>query len=322
MPMNTSEAFDHFLQHCRTERQVAPSTLAKYKDCFVTWLRPSFGLQEVAQISRMQILDLRDNMTNRGLSPARQYSIIMCLKSLLKFCRTALCLSCIDPAEIRLPKRTTPNVEYLTNEEIQRIFDAINITSFTGLRLRALCELLLSTGCRISEALALNRDIFDVNQSEVQIIGKGKRARHIFFSQRCRYWVREYLNKRVDDDAGLFVTTGYPVRRLKREDISRFFIRLRIKAKIDKHLTPHLLRHTFCTNLLFNGADITHIKDLAGHQDIQTTARYYLGKDKSVLKRVVEQCLDYRVEQPPASPYPLRPDGSNYPKHLQDNAPN
>jgi len=62
-----------------------------------------------------------------------------------------------------------------------------------------------------------------------------------------------------------------------------------------KKLTPHIFRHTFCTTLRNNGADISHIKDLAGHADIQTTARYYLGKDKAVLRRVVESCLDYEA---------------------------
>src|SRR5260370_14226305 len=92
----------------------------------------------------------------------------------------------------------------------------------------------------------------------------------------------------------MFITTGYPVRKWAKEDISRFFILLRKRAGITKKLTPHLLRHTFCTNLLHHGADITHIKDLAGHQDIQTTARFYLGKDKAVLRQIVDRCLDYR----------------------------
>jgi hypothetical protein len=62
---------------------------------------------------------------------------------------------------------------------------------------------------------------------------------------------------------------------------------------LTKRLTAHVLRHTFCTNLRNNGADISFIKDLAGHQSIQTTARYYLGKDNEVLRRVVDTCLDY-----------------------------
>lgn len=198
-----------------------------------------------------------------------------------------------------LPKRRAPEVEFLTNEEIQAVLDSINTTTFTGIRLRALVELLLGTGMRISEALSLQRNVFDEGRSEAEIVGKGRHKRRVFFSPRLRAWVSQYLAKRVDDHPALFVTTGYPVRPLKREDISRFFILLKKKAGLSKKFTPHILRHTFCTNLLQHGADITHIKDLAGHQDIQTTARYYLGKDNRVLRNVVEQCLDYQSGLPP-----------------------
>jgi site-specific recombinase XerD len=103
------------------------------------------------------------------------------------------------------------------------------------------------------------------------------------------------LEKRDDDHPAVFVTTGIP-RRWQRYDISKYFIDLRRKAQIAKPLTPHLLRHTFCSNLLHHGADITFIKELAGHSDIQTTARYYLGVDRAALKRVVKNCLDYNTE--------------------------
>ena len=77
--------------------------------------------------------------------------------------------------------------------------------------------------------------------------------------------------------------------------MSKYFAEVRRKAQIDKPLTPHMLRHTYCTNLLTHGADITFIKELAGHRDIQTTAKYYLGVDKRALKNVAENCLDYSV---------------------------
>jgi integrase/recombinase XerD len=295
--MIVSDAFGHFLQFCRAERHVSPSTLKKYNDCYSSWLSPCFGQKEAEAITRLAVLDMRQKMMDKQLSIARQYSIIMCLKSFLKFCRQGLALSCLDPGELSLPKRKAPDVQFLNNEEIQNIFDAIPTATFTGLRLRALTELLLSTGLRISEALSLRRDVFDTDQQETEIVGKGELKRHVFFSQRCRFWIKQYLNQRYDSNPFLFVTTGFPVRKWAREDISRFYITIRKKAGITKKLTPHILRHTFCTNLLHHGADITHIKDLAGHQDIQTTARYYLGKDKKVLRQVVDQCLDYRTQQ-------------------------
>ncbi len=304
--MIVSDALGHFLNYCRAERHVSSGTLAKYTDCYTSWLAPWLGQLEVENINRLQILDMRQAMVDRPLSIDRQYSVIMCLKGLLKFSRTSLKLNCLDPAEIKAPKRKAPDVQYLNNEEIQRMLNAINTVSFTGIRLRALVELLLSTGMRISEALSLKREPFDMDHTEVEIVGKGKLKRDVFFTDRCRYWIKQYLNKRVDDSPYLFVTTGYVPKKLAKEDLSRFFAALRKKAGINKKLTPHMLRHTFCTNLLHNGADITHIKDLAGHQDIQTTARYYLGKDKRVLRQIVKNCLDYQSTAP-ALPHSLEP---------------
>jgi integrase/recombinase XerD len=304
--MTISEGFEHFINYCRAERHASPSTLAKYRDCFNSWLSPWFGSKEVVSLTRLHILDLRQAMLDKQLSIARQYSVIMCLKSLLKFSRTSLALPCIDPAEVTLPKRRAPQVEFLTNDEIQKMLNAINTGTFTGVRLRALVELLLSTGMRISEALSLKREPFDADSQEAEIVGKGKHKRDVFFSPRSRFWIKQYLVKRIDDNPLLFVTTGYPVRKWAREDISRFFILLRKKAGITKRLSPHILRHTFCTNLLHHGADITHIKDLAGHQDIQTTARYYLGKDKAVLRQVVDRYLDYRTDKL-APPHSIEP---------------
>jgi site-specific recombinase XerD len=80
--------------------------------------------------------------------------------------------------------------------------------------------------------------------------------------------------------------------------MSKYFAVLKQRAGIDKPLTPHILRHTYCTNLLQNGADITYIKELAGHADIQTTAKYYLGVDRKALRSVVARFLNYKTPPP------------------------
>ena len=207
----------------------------------------------------------------------------------------------IDPAEIPLPSRGKPNVVALTNTEIERLVSGINPNTYSGVRLRALIELLLATGLRISEALSLNRDFCDAGLKEIDVLGKGGKTRIIFLNRRCLFWIKRYLDKRFDDSDALFVTTGLPARRLARSDISRFFIHLRCRVGINKKVTPHILRHTFCTNLLNNGADITFIRDLAGHQDIATTAKYYLGVDKDQLRSVVYKHLNYEVPESSSS---------------------
>ena len=292
--MKTEEAYKLFIEYGRAERGYARETLGKLRDCFSSWLLPAFRYHDVQEISRIDIMHVRSNMVDRGVGANRQYSVLMCLKLFLKFCRTVLRMTCLDPHEIQLPPRPKPHVQYLTNAEVRRIRDCIPINTFTGLRMRSLFELLLGTGMRISEALALDRTQVEQTGDEIEIVGKGGKRRVIFVTDELLGWIRRFLSKRDDDHPAVFVTTGIP-RRWQRYDISKYFIELRRKAEIEKPLTPHLLRHTFCTNLLHHGADITFIKELAGHQDIQTTARYYLGVDRQTLKGVVRKYLDYNT---------------------------
>jgi integrase/recombinase XerD len=288
-----SVATEPFLIHCQVERQYSDESLAKIRECLRSWLLPQFGGLAVNRLRALHVLAFREAMSRRELSTARQYSLLMTLKLFLKFCRTVLEIECLDPASIRLPRRPTPKVEYLTNSEIQALRGCIDTARVSGLRMRALFETLLGTGMRISEALSLNRDSIDSSANSTVIVGKGGKSRTIFFSDEVLHWVGRYVQRRTDLNPALFVTYGGSPKRLSRGDVPRFLRALAREAGIHKHVTPHLLRHTFCTNLRNNGADISLIKELAGHREIQTTARYYLGTDTKVLKNAVARYLDY-----------------------------
>ena len=285
------------MTHGAAERLYAKETLQKHQDVFRSWLLPFFQGKEVESIIRPDVLALRTRFLERATGIYRQYQILMTLKLFLKFCRNVVGLTCLDPAEISLPHRKQPKVIYLRNDEVQKLRDTIPVNTFAGLRLRTLVEVLLGTGLRISEALSLDREPFDRGIQELEIRGKGGKNRILFFPESVLSWIKRFLASRPDSYPALFITTGEPPRRLARADISRFFIILRRKAGITTRLTPHILRHTYCTNLLNNGADIMHIKELVGHSDIQVTARYYLGVDRDALRKVVRR-LNYTVEEP------------------------
>jgi integrase/recombinase XerD len=280
-----------------TRLKVRRKCQAKMKEAFDSWLLRHIGSLELTAIRPMHVLAFRQAMATRELSINRQYGLLMILKLFLKFCRNSLKINCLDPATIKLPKRSSPKVEYLTNVEIEAIRDSIDTSRIMGLRLRALFETLLATGMRISEALSLDRDSINQQTKEANILGKGGKARTVFFNDEALKWIRRYLSLRRDSNPALFATYGDPPARLRRGDIPRFFKAVGKVAGIAKHVTPHLLRHTFCTNLRNNGADISLIKDLAGHQDIQTTSRYYLSSDKQILRDAVRKYLNYSTSE-------------------------
>lgn len=297
--MTYSQAHSLFLNYARSDRAYAPESLKKLNDCFDNWIAPHLGQTDPDQISLVQVTALRAAMIDRNLSISRQYGVLMWLKLFLGFCRKYLKLGTLDPAEIKLPKRPAPVVAFLTNDEVETVIGSIPMNTYSGKRLRALVELLLGTGLRISEAIALDRRPFDERQANIPIVGKGGVKRTIFVTERALRWVHVYLAARFDAEPALFVTTGDEPARIARADVSRFFIRLRRQAGITKQLTPHMLRHTYCTNLLYNGVDIRFIRDLAGHRDISTTARYYLGSDDKKLRELVDTRLDYSRPEAP-----------------------
>jgi integrase/recombinase XerD len=293
--MTITQAHEIFLTYGRGERAYRRETLTKLLDCFRTWILPVLGEIEIENLTRMDIVTLRNGMVDRGIGANRQYSVLMAMKVFCKFCRQVLKLECLDPdREIQLPQRPKPFVHYLTNEEVGRLRNSIETHKFTGLRMRTLIEVLLTTGLRISEALSLDRGPFEKGETEVVITGKGGKPRLVFLPEATVGWIKRFVYFRNDDNPAVFVTTGIP-RRWDRNDLSKYFKELKWKAGIDKPMTPHILRHTYCTNLRDNGADISLIKELAGHQDIQTTAKYYLGVSRQALRDAVRKNLNYEV---------------------------
>jgi integrase/recombinase XerD len=153
-------------------------------------------------------------------------------------------------------------------------------------------ETILGSALRISEVLSLDRHQLDAKTHEVKVIGKGRKERSAFLTDRAFYWLNRYLSVREDNNPAVFVTTDGK-RRLKRTDIWRSFGRHKAAAGIIKPLTPHILRHTAATQLLFNGCPIGHIKEILGHSRLETTCRYYLGLDSRAAKAAHLKYLTY-----------------------------
>jgi len=157
-------------------------------------------------------------------------------------------------------------------------------TKVKGLRDSAILELLFSTGLRVSELCSLPSDI-DLSRDEVSIRGKGEKIRVVFFSDRAKEAVKKYLAKRPDMDDSLFANASHNnsesgSKRLTPRSVERLVKFYAIKAGISKKVTPHVIRHSFATDLLSNGADLRSVQALLGHAHIGTTQIYTHVTDK------------------------------------------
>jgi site-specific recombinase XerD len=296
-----SEAAQRFLEYARIELQFAPQTTERYEYC-LRRLQRSIGDRPVTDITAEDITALKSQMLAQGNGVCWQIVMLAATKRMLMYCREQLRLPVLKPNAIKIPKRPRREVIFLTTDEVDRFVRAIPLTTsknqphHPGLRFRALVEVLLGSAMRIGEVLSLNRTDIDFERMEARVIGKGNKERTVFFTDRALFWLRKYLNTRSGDQAPLFVCQN-GVSRLSRTDIWRPFARYRRLAGLNKPVRPHLLRHTAATQLLFNGCPVGHIKEILGHERLETTCRYYLGLDLRAAKLAHQRYLVYEPQE-------------------------
>lgn len=193
-----------------------------------------------------------------------------------------------DPTlKIKPPKKEKRLPKALSIEELEMLREACQTY-----RQRALVEVLYATGCRLSEVRNLNRDDIDFTTQSARVIGKGNKEREVFFSFKALYHLKKYLMSRLDTEKALFITERRPYRRLSNRGIQREIAIIAERAGLEKRVSPHVLRHTFTTLTLNNGADIVAVQHLLGHADPSTTQGYAVLSDEK--KR--EQHRKYLVQ--------------------------
>ena len=290
-----------FIEYMKVERHYSPKTIKKYLEDIQCFQRIAGDL-EVAAVGLQHFITVKSALQSRGAQCSRISGVVAAMKSLLRYGQDVLQLPVIDLGKIRGPRVPRKEVIYLTPEELATFSSAIPLTgpwsarpSVVGYGLRALVEVLAASAMRISEVLALNRESIDFQKREALIVGKGNKQRTVFFTQECLQWLDRYLLVRTDHSSALFVTKNGD--RLTTASVHKMFERISDKAALGKRITPHILRHTAATNLLRNGCPIGYIKEILGHDRLETTCHYYLGAlNKAEAKDAFDSYMRYNAQ--------------------------
>ena len=295
--IRVSQAVDSFIDTARAERTLTGESLPKYRASVGCFIR-TVGDLRVRDVTADAFLDLTQNLAARDVGASYINGVIHAMKRLLHHCEQHLHLPVADISTVRVMRVPRRAVVYLTNDELEQFISTITTqtrsgtVSLAGFGFRTLVEVLAGTGMRISEALMLNIATVDWKGHEARIIGKGDKQRTIFFSDRSIRWLLRHLELRQARTGPLFASSrsGERLTRHEAERLCRAYAR---RSGIKKHITLHVLRHTFATTLLKNGCPIGHIQGLLGHDRLETTCRYYLGLlNDQDLKKAHERFLE------------------------------
>jgi site-specific recombinase XerD len=305
-----------FLEYVEIEKGRSVKTVENY-DRYLTRFFKQQNIKSPADIIDRNVRDFRLWLNRQAASKYQKNSstikkrtqnyYLIALRSFLKFL-TKRGHKTMPPEQIELAKVADRSLDLISADELNRLLNAPNLerktiikkTKETNqkdeasndvklLRDKAMLELLFSTGLRVSELCSLDRDL-DLTRDEFAIRGKGDKVRVVFISDESRKALTDYLEKRDDMDEAMFVQVASKAGKsvLKKQEsirltprsVERIVKYYATKAGITKKVTPHVIRHSFATDLLSNGADLRSVQALLGHANITTTQVYTHVTDK------------------------------------------
>ncbi len=275
--LKTVANYDHYL-----ERFFAFSKVKKPSDITDTVLR-EYRLWLNRQKSGKKQPGLQG--ASESLKKRTQNYYLIALRSFLKYLARRRVPS-LHPDQIELAKVAERSIDLISRTELDRLMKAPAGDEVQALRDKAILSLLFSTGLRVSELCSLTRDL-DLGSDEFSIRGKGEKVRVVFLSEGAKSALKKYLAKRKDMDDAMFIQLGKNAKNAESlsitpRSVERLIKHYAIKAGITKKVTPHVIRHSFATDLLQNGADLRSVQMLLGHANIGTTQIYTHVTDKQL----------------------------------------
>lgn len=300
MSHNIQEMKQQFLEYVEIEKGRSVNTVENY-DRYISRFIQFAKLKSCEDISANTVREFRLWLNRQEshrlpnskdtLKKKTQNYYLIALRSFLKFLAKRGVKS-LSPEQIELAKVGERHLDLISTQELDRLLSGPNGKDLKALRDKAILELLFSTGLRVSELCSLTRDI-DFDADSFSVRGKGEKIRVVFISDEARSAVKAYLDKRGDVDDALFIRLNREVSKesqlaLDPRSVQRIVKYWAIKAGISKKVTPHVVRHSFATDLLHNGADLRSVQLLLGHSNISTTQIYTHVAD-SELKRIHKQ---------------------------------
>ena len=282
---------DQFLLYIATERGLSTAyqlSVRQTLDALVTWLEQK-GINSWDDVGTDELTAFLTEQKDDGLSAASLRIGMVHLKIFFRYLAGKK-ITVADPAEPLLPPRGEMHLpETLNEQHVRSILESVDVTQPLGRRDLAILEMFYASGLRLSELCGARLENLDLDEGFVRVTGKGGKTRIIPVGGKARDAVQDYLTQErpnlVKKNTSSWVFLSVRGGKLSPERVREIVKQRARNAGIKQNVYPHLLRHSFATHLLQNGADLRVIQDMLGHADISTT-QIYTHVDQKGLKSV------------------------------------
>jgi integrase/recombinase XerD len=278
--MTFEQALDRFMMFLRVERGLAGNTIEAYNRDLISFLDylEEKCRDDIESIGALVVRGFLVHLGDKGLSNRSQARCVSALRSFFKFLARERYISANPMGTVDAPKISRALPHFLNEQDVERLLKAPREDTPQGVRDRAMLEVLYATGLRVSELVKLKTQEVNFSAGFLQTMGKGSKERIVPLGSEALKAVRIYisesrprLEKGVRSDFLFISRAGKP---MTRQWFWKMIKQYASSAGITKHISPHVVRHSFATHLLNHGADLRSLQMMLGHSDISTTQIY------------------------------------------------
>lgn len=274
---------ERFLRYLRVERNDSPNTILNYKDDLIAFSVFLSGRGKATWLE-VSLLDIRSYLAQLHREEKARRTIARRISSLRSFYRYLMREGLTDKnpfTKVKTPKLEKKLPVFLEEFEMNHLLELPDLSTELGQRDRALLEFLYSTGCRVSELVGLTLTRLDLSNRYALLLGKGHKERIVPLGHPCIRAMNAYLTgarrvlmEKYEVPSHDFIFVNHRGTPLTARSVRRILDRCVEMASIQKHVSPHTIRHTFATHLLDHGADLRSVQELLGHASLSTTQIY------------------------------------------------
>jgi integrase/recombinase XerD len=275
-----SAHIEDYLTHLGLERRLADHTVESYRRDLTNLARFAAGREQtLTALGRVDLEAFVRQLMGEGRSPRSVARLVACVRGFYRFLSLHRYVRTNPADDLESPRAWQVLPKFLAIEDVDRLLAAPDHTTAAGLRDRAMIELLYATGLRVSELINLRPSDLHLEVGYLTTTGKGQKQRIVPFGDSAAAWVSKYIDEgrpallRKRSAAKLFVNArgGVGLTRVGFWKILKGYGRA---IGLARHVSPHILRHSFATHLLERGADLRAIQMMLGHADLSTTQIY------------------------------------------------
>lgn len=294
--MNLEELKEEFKRYLLIDQGRSENTIKSYQldlSKFLLFLEGQ-NVTDIAMVNQETIQLFLAHLRQEGYANSTTSRMISSLKQFFIFLLKEGMIQQNPLTLIQGPKKVQRLPKVLTMKEVDTLIQAPDTSTLWGMRDRTILEVMYATGLRVSELTHLSLDELHLDLGFIQTVGKGDKERLVPLGEEAEYWLQRYLDlvrpsfalKGNQTTQVVFLTERG--KQFTRQGIWKNLKKYVALANIDQDVSPHMLRHSFATHLLENGADIRMVQELLGHSDISTT-QIYTHISKQRLQKVYRQ---------------------------------